>query len=179
MKGSRALAVIALLLVAPCLVVGAENLKINPHLDYSDHNKKQGPLITGDDMDSGIVKGVPNYIIFYMEKCYNAKRQARITVHMYNKYRDIVHFVIIDVDQPMTEEMRMLRQKYCFKVIPHTTILDRDGNVVFDYTGETDEATMNGWIDYAVRTSQVEEEREQLVKKGGEKAVAEKSAGEK
>jgi len=179
MKGSRALAAMALLLVTPCLLAGAENLKINPHLDYSDHNRKQGPLITGDDMDSGVVKGMPNYIIFYMEKCYNAKRQARITVHMYNKYRDIVHFVIVDVDQPMTEEMRMLRQKYCFKVIPHTTLLDRDGNVVFDYTGETDEATMDGWLDYAVRTSQAEEQQVHLAKTDGEKSVAEKSGGDK
>lgn len=152
----RAGAILFVLLMAAGFLKGADNLKINPNLDYSDHNKKQGPLIYGDNMDDGVVKGKPNYIIFYMEKCYNAKRQARITVQMYNKYRDFVHFVVIDTDQPVSAVQKALIQKYCFKVIPHTTLLDKDGNVVFDYTGETDEPTMNGWVSYVVRTSQAE-----------------------
>ncbi len=168
MKRSCAMLFLGLLLARPCLLKGADNLKLNPNLDYSDHNKKQGPLITGDRMEQGVVKGMPNYIIFYFEKCYNAKRQARITVRMYQKYRDFVHFVIVDVDQPMTEEQKMLRQKYCFKIIPHTTILDKDGNAVFDYTGETDEATMNGWLDYVVREAQAENQQPQAAKAGGE-----------
>src|SRR5579863_5219146 len=153
----RGMLLVALILAAG-LARGADNLKINPHLDYSDHNRKQGPLITGDDMDDGVVKGKPNYIYFYMEKCYNAKRQARITVHQYDRYRDFVHFVIIDLDQPVNDVQKALINKYCFKVIPHTTLLDKDGTVVLDYTGETDEPTMAGWVDYIVRTAQGEEQ---------------------
>jgi hypothetical protein len=44
----------------------AENLKLNSHLDYSS-DSQDGPLITGDHMEDGIVAGRPNYIIIYGE----------------------------------------------------------------------------------------------------------------
>jgi hypothetical protein len=43
-----------------------ENLRINPHLDYSS-DSQDGPLITGDQMEAGTVQGKPNHIIFYGE----------------------------------------------------------------------------------------------------------------
>lgn len=44
----------------------AENLKINPKLDYSS-DSQDGPLITGDKMDEGAVAGIPNYILIVGE----------------------------------------------------------------------------------------------------------------
>jgi len=44
----------------------AENLKLNPKLDYSS-DSQDGPLITGDQMDDGVVAGMPNYILIYGE----------------------------------------------------------------------------------------------------------------
>jgi hypothetical protein len=45
----------------------ADNLKLNPKLDYnSDSN--DGPLITGENMDAGLAAGKPNYVIFYGEE---------------------------------------------------------------------------------------------------------------
>ena len=44
----------------------AENLRINPKLDYSS-DSQDGPLITGDQMEDGPVAGVPNYILIYGE----------------------------------------------------------------------------------------------------------------
>src|SRR5437870_5484988 len=110
MKRSGAALVAAFLLAAPCGLVGAENLVIKPGLDYSDHNKKQGPLITGDHMDEGLLEGMPNYIFFYMEKCYNAKRQALITVHMYEKYKGRVHFVVVNLDKPMSQAQKTRKE---------------------------------------------------------------------
>ncbi|HEV3254893.1 MAG TPA: hypothetical protein VG033_10820 [Candidatus Acidoferrales bacterium] len=43
-----------------------ENLRINPHLDYSS-DSQDGPLITGDHMDDGAVAGRPNYVFMYGE----------------------------------------------------------------------------------------------------------------
>lgn len=40
----------------------AENLKLNPKLDYSS-DSQDGPLITGDLMDEGAVAGKPNYVL--------------------------------------------------------------------------------------------------------------------
>ena len=46
-----------------------------------------------------------------------------------------------------------LARKYCSGKVPHTTILDGKGGLIFDYTGEADETTMSGWVDYALRVS--------------------------
>jgi len=45
---------------------GAENLRLNPRLNYSS-DSQDGPLITGDRMKEGAVQGEPNYVIFYGE----------------------------------------------------------------------------------------------------------------
>jgi hypothetical protein len=45
---------------------GAENLRINPRLDYNS-DSRDGPLITGDHMAEGALAGKPNYIIMYGE----------------------------------------------------------------------------------------------------------------
>ncbi|PYU10774.1 MAG: hypothetical protein DMG29_16930 [Acidobacteria bacterium] len=45
---------------------GADNLRLNPRLNYSS-DSQDGPLITGDHMDDGAMQGQPNYVIFYGE----------------------------------------------------------------------------------------------------------------
>jgi hypothetical protein len=79
------------------LLFAIDNLKLNSKLDYT-RDSQNGPLITGDDSQSGFVPGQPNYVIIYSEGCFNPKRQARRTVELYNKYRFEVHFVVIDLD---------------------------------------------------------------------------------
>ncbi len=58
-----------LLLLSATLAIplrGADNLRLNPRLNYSS-DSQDGPLITGDHMEDGAVQGQPNYIIFYGE----------------------------------------------------------------------------------------------------------------
>ena len=63
----KKLFVFAMLLFVGTLAARAgENLRINPHLDYSS-DSQDGPLIIGDHMDQVAVAGKPNYIIFYGE----------------------------------------------------------------------------------------------------------------
>ncbi len=45
----------------------ADNLKLNPKLDYNS-DSQDGPLITGDNLDAGLAAGKPNYVIFYGEE---------------------------------------------------------------------------------------------------------------
>jgi hypothetical protein len=142
-----------LLFLIPLELAAADNLRLASNLDYSDHNKKQGPLITGDHLDDGIVDGKPSYVFFYFESCYNAKRQARRTVEMYNKYKGRFQFVVVDLDHHLSAAQKDLFEQYFFGYIPHTTILDAQGRPVFDYTGEADEVTVDGWMDYALRLS--------------------------
>jgi hypothetical protein len=61
----RTAALIALLLLAAS-AFSAENLKLNPKLDYSS-DSLDGPLITGEQMDDGALAGVPNYILMVGE----------------------------------------------------------------------------------------------------------------
>src|ERR1700739_4916558 len=70
-----------LLLLSP-LTFGIDNLKLNSKLDYQS-DSLDGPLITGDDAQSGFVPGKTNYVIIYDEGCFNSKRQARRTVELY------------------------------------------------------------------------------------------------
>jgi hypothetical protein len=47
-------------------LVAAENLRLNPRLDYST-DSQDGPLITGDHIEDGAVRGKPNYVFMFGE----------------------------------------------------------------------------------------------------------------
>ena len=65
--GKRQLLAFGLLLSLASMVArAAENLRLNPHLDYTS-DSQDGPLITGDRMEDGAANGQPNYIIIYGE----------------------------------------------------------------------------------------------------------------
>jgi hypothetical protein len=155
MRTSRigsALALVLMLAAAPLCLRSADNLKLKPGLDYLK-NALQGPAIDGDNMWDGVEKGKPNLIFMYGEFCYDAKRQAERTVEMYRDYGDRIHFVIIDLSRPVPKLTQMpLVKKYYTGFFPQTTILDRDGKVLLDYTGEIDDATLMGWLDAALRS---------------------------
>ena len=46
------------------LLFAIDNLKLNSKLDYTS-DSLDGPLITGDDAQSGFVPGKPNYVMQY------------------------------------------------------------------------------------------------------------------
>ena len=47
-------------------LVAAENLRLNPRLNYSS-DSQDGPLITGDHIEDGDVRGKPNYVFMFGE----------------------------------------------------------------------------------------------------------------
>jgi thiol-disulfide isomerase/thioredoxin len=118
-------------------VFGIDNLKLNSTLDYSS-DSMDGPLITGDDAQSGFVSGKTNYVIIYGEGCFNSKRQARRTVELYNKYRDQVHFVVVDLDEKRSPDQQKLVKEYYEGSIPHVLILDANGKPLYNSAGEVD-----------------------------------------
>lgn len=143
--GNIAIATLALALTAWPVQAG-ENLKLNPHLDYSS-DSQDGPLITGDRMEDGAVAGAPNYVIIYGEACYNSKRQARRTVSLYEKYRGRVNFVVVDLDKKLSPAQEELVHKYYTGSIPHVTLLDRNGKAIYDDAGEVDEGKLSSILD--------------------------------
>lgn len=128
---------VLLLAVSSPVVFAIDNLKLNSKLDYTS-DSLDGPLITGDDAQSGFVQGKPNYIIIYGEGCFNSKRQARRTVELYNKHRAQVHFVVIDLDSQRPPEQQTLVKQYYKGYIPHVVVLGPRGEVLYDQSGEVD-----------------------------------------
>jgi hypothetical protein len=116
---------------------GIDNLKLNAKLDYLS-DSLDGPLITGDDAPSGFLPGKTNYVIIYGEGCFNSKRQARRTVELYNKYRDRVHFVVVDLDVRRSPEQQQLVKQYYRGYIPHVVVLDSDGKALYNSDGEVE-----------------------------------------
>jgi hypothetical protein len=143
-------AVSAILLIAFEPAFAGENLRLNSKLDYSI-DSQDGPLITGDRMEEGIVAGKPAYVILVGEGCYNSKRQARRTVHLYEKYKERVQFVIVDLDHPLPPAQRELRDKYYKGYIPHVVVLDASGVAIYNSSGEVEENAISSLLDKALR----------------------------
>jgi len=141
------LIVFAVLSLSSSSTYAATNLKLNPNLNYSS-DSNDGPLITGDNMHNGVIRdGKSTYIIFYHRECYNSKRQARRTVELYDKYMGRVDFIVVDLDSPRSAEQNDLVKKHYRNYIPHVTIVDKTGGVVYDRSGEVGNGSTSDILD--------------------------------
>ncbi|HEX6495205.1 MAG TPA: hypothetical protein VF018_06970 [Acidobacteriaceae bacterium] len=138
----------ALVMVAALLAQG-QQLKLNPHLDYNS-DSVDGPLITGNDTQTGVVIGKPNYVMIYGEGCFNSKRQARRTVALSQRYQDKVNFIIIDLDKPQSPAQLQLVQRYYEGSIPDLVVLDGSGRAVYNQAGEQTEEVLSKVFDRAL-----------------------------
>lgn len=143
-------ALMAFMLAGPTGVsFAATDLKLNPSLDYSS-DSNDGPLITGEGLSNGSVrKGTPAYIIFYHRECYNSKRQARRTVELYEKYKGKADFIIVDLDTELSKVQEGLRSRFYRNYIPHVTVIDTGGEVVYDRSGEVGTDVISAILDRA------------------------------
>jgi hypothetical protein len=66
MKRLVTLVFLAVALSGAARLWAAENLRLNPRLDYSS-DSQDGPLITGDHLEAGAVRGKPNYVFMFGE----------------------------------------------------------------------------------------------------------------
>ena len=62
----KILTVPILLIVFTAAAFAGDDLKLNPHLDYSS-DSQDGPLITGERAGDGPVRGKPNYVFMFGE----------------------------------------------------------------------------------------------------------------
>jgi hypothetical protein len=149
MARTKLIAALILALLLPAVTFGADHLRLAPHLNFKK-NKHQGALIFGDHMEDGAKPGMVNYIVFYAEFCYNAKRQARSTVELYNQYHSRVHFVIVDFEYGWSWVQNKLVIKYFAGNIPQIVILDAKGRPVFNYIGQTPKSMLERWLNAAL-----------------------------
>lgn len=150
---TRILPLLLLFLLCGQSLLAIDNLKLNPRLDYHS-DSEDGPLITGEDADSGFVPGKPNYVIIYGEGCFNSKRQAKRTVELYNEYRGQVHFVVIDLDKERSHEQQLLVKQYYTGYIPHVLVLDARGNALYNQSGEVETSRIEDLFRTAARVNQ-------------------------
>jgi hypothetical protein len=127
-----------------------QQLKLNPHLDYNS-DSVDGPLISGNDTETGVVAGKPNYVMIYGEGCFNSKRQARRTVALSARYGDRVNFVIVDLDKPQSPAQLKLVQRYYEGSIPDLIVLDGNGKAVYNQAGEQTEEVLSHFLDNALQ----------------------------
>ena len=139
-----------LLTFAIARAYAAENLKLNEHLDYTT-DSQDGPLITGDHLGDGAASDRPSYVIIYGEGCFNSKRQARRTVELYEKYRGKVQFVVVDMDKPRSAAQEDLVKRFYRGYIPHVTVLNRGGKILYNASGEVDEGEISKVLGKALK----------------------------
>jgi hypothetical protein len=144
--GIRVCVLVAGALVLVAALLAQSPLKLNPHLDYNS-DSVDGPLITGNDTETGVVAGKPNYVMIYGEGCFNSKRQTRRTVALSARYGDKVNFVIIDLDKPQSPAQLKLVQRYYEGSIPDLIVLDGNGKAIYNQAGEQSEEVLSHIFD--------------------------------
>ena len=149
--GIRIAVLLAWVLVFTAALLAQDQvLRLNPHLDYNS-DSVDGPLITGNDTQTGVVAGRPNYVMIYSEGCFNSKRQARRTVALSERYKDRVNFVIIDLDKPQSPAQLKLVERYYEGAIPDLVVVDSIGKPVYNRAGEQSEEVLSGFLDAALQ----------------------------
>ena len=140
----------AWVLVLAAALPAQGQLKLNPRLDYNS-DSVDGPLITGNDTQTGVVAGKPNYVMIYGEGCFNSKRQARRTVALSERYGGKVNFIVIDLDKPQSPAQLKLVQRYYEGSIPDLIVLDGTGKAVYNHAGEQTEEVLSRILDEAIQ----------------------------
>jgi hypothetical protein len=150
LKGAPVKAILLSVVLCAASMFAADNLKLNPKLDYAT-DSQDGALITGANMDAGFIPGKPAYIIMYGEGCFNSKRQARRTVELYEKYKGRVQFVVIDLDDRLSPGQQEIKKKYYAGYIPHVVLLDASGNAIYNASGEVERPVISRLLDSSLR----------------------------
>jgi thiol-disulfide isomerase/thioredoxin len=114
----------------------ASALTLAPDLSFVDDSSNNFPIAADDAADGTIAGDRPTVIFFGTSHCWNTNREAERLVALYPKYRDRVHFVVVDLKH-VAPDQRGLVSKYYEGYIPTLAIFDRSRKVVYDRAGET------------------------------------------
>lgn len=126
----------ALLLAAVHRARAADELRLAPHLSFTDDSSSRFP-IEGEHLDEAAVGGGRATVAFFgAAHCWNTNREAERLVALYPRFRDRVRFVVVDVARPSPAQ-RALMRAYYHDAIPSIAIFDPAGAVLYDEAGET------------------------------------------
>src|ERR1700730_13867799 len=131
---------IAMALTIGVILIPAANaesdLKLAPDLSFTDDSNSNFPIMNDEARDAAIATDRPTVVFFGTSHCWNTNREAERMVALYPQYRDRVHFVIVDLNQPAPAQHTLVT-KYYGGYIPTLAIFDRHGKVIYDHAGET------------------------------------------
>lgn len=72
-------------------------------------------------------------------------------MELYEKYRDRVQFIIIDMDKRRSHPQQDLVKKYFKGLIPHIVVLDPQGNALYNHAGEVDSSKISALLDQQLK----------------------------
>jgi hypothetical protein len=114
----------------------ASDLTLAPKLSFDDDSSPNFP-IQGQNLSTGsIASGEATVIFFGTSNCWNTAREAERLVRLYPKFRNRIHFVIVDL-RDVAPEQEPLVSHYYHGYIPTITAIDSRGRVIYDRAGET------------------------------------------
>jgi hypothetical protein len=118
------------------LALAASDLMLAPNLSFTDDSSPNFPIEGKDLADATVARGLPTVIFFGTSNCWNTAREAERLVALYPRYRERVHFVVVDLKHASPAQQRLADQYYR-GYIPTLAIFDKSGRVIYDYAGET------------------------------------------
>ncbi len=72
-------------------------------------------------------------------------------MELYEKYKGTVNFIVVDLDSKMSKKHKKLKDKFYENFIPHVTIIDAKGDVVYDRSGEVHTNTLSKILDKSLK----------------------------
>lgn len=120
----------------PAPLLAATNLTLASGLSFTDDSSPNFPIRAQDAADGTIATDRPTLIFIGTSHCWNTAREAERVVSLYPKYKDKVHFVVIDLNDTSPTQ-RLLVAKFYRGYIPTVVIFDGKGDLIYDQAGET------------------------------------------
>lgn len=96
----------------------------------------QGSFLRGRGLEDGPRTGMLNLVFLYSPEGAANQRQARAIVSLYRQFQSRVHFVSIDLSRRTPAAQQALVRDYYRGIAPHVTILDKQGEPLYDRAGE-------------------------------------------
>jgi len=115
--------------------------------------------LSGDDLSIGFGLNDSGEVVGFSQNTQSGGKRGIITpstrraarYRLYEKYKDRVQFVIIDLDHSLSRAQQQLQEKCYRGYIPHVVVLDPSGGALYNSSGEVEEATISALLDKALR----------------------------
>ncbi len=126
----------AVVVGGPSPALAASDLKLAPGLSFTDDSSSNFPIMGTELKDGEIARDRPTLIFFGTAHCWNTNREAERVVELYPRYRGLVSFVVVDLND-VSPEQRPLVAAYYRGYIPTLALFNFRGKLVYDKAGET------------------------------------------